>query len=328
MPINASPEQMNQLTSSIDLNQLREAQVEGQLKGLLERQTLPKLQQLAKRRGWTLTAQNKTVAVNELAKQLRESPLPTDFTPEEKQLLSIANTLYGFADSPTQPQLQQWWKKRGGGDQSRFDRALNGLQTAGVLFACPGEGFGPHFHWSPFIDPADAPLLDLKIKPYPADQAARLRVSPPMLPVPHVLSSILQMAEPKLTVKEWAHEDQIPPTTFLPTFEALACAQAQGHAAAFELSWALRHAVFAESRNISMRHEIFAQAERVAKTTKLDVAQFKKDWDSGKFRSIVLAESTKGWTEIKVDGKKLLILKEGDVLAIVEGESKAVAKKK
>jgi chaperonin GroES len=33
-------------------------------------------------------------------------------------------------------------------------------------------------------------------------------------------------------------------------------------------------------------------------------------------------------TEIKVEGKKLLILKESDVLAIVEGEGRAVSKKK
>jgi chaperonin GroES len=33
-------------------------------------------------------------------------------------------------------------------------------------------------------------------------------------------------------------------------------------------------------------------------------------------------------TEIKLDGKKLLILKEGDILAIVESEAKVVSKKK
>lgn len=195
IPINASPEDLAKHTAGIDLNQIREAQVAGQLKSLLERQTLPKLQQLAKRRGWTLTAQNKTATVNELAKQLQASPVPADFAPEEKQLLSIANTLYGFADLPTQPQLRQWWNKRGGGDQSRFDRALNGLQNAGVLFACPGEGFGPHFHWSPFLDSTAAPLLDLKIKLYPVDQVVHLSIAPPVLPAPQVIANILQMAE-------------------------------------------------------------------------------------------------------------------------------------
>lgn len=123
--------------------------------------------------------------------------------------------------------------------------------------------------------------------------------------------SILKMAEPKLVVKEWEDEHEIPPTTFLPAFEALACAQAQGHAAAFELSWTLRHAVYAESRNISLRHEIFAQAEHAAKKSPLDVERFKKDWDSGKYKSIVLAESNKGWHEIKVEGSATIVLPNG-----------------
>jgi predicted DsbA family dithiol-disulfide isomerase len=119
---------------------------------------------------------------------------------------------------------------------------------------------------------------------------------------------ILKMAEPKLTVKEWAHNEVIPPTTFLPAFEALACAQAQGHDAAFEMSWELRHAVYAESRNISMRHEIFAIAESVAKKTKMDVKKFKQDWDAGKYKGIIIAESSKGWREIKVEGSATIVL--------------------
>jgi hypothetical protein len=122
---------------------------------------------------------------------------------------------------------------------------------------------------------------------------------------------ILKMAEPKLVVKEWAHNELIPPTTFLPAFEALACAQAQGHDAAAEVGWELRHAVYAESRNISLRHEIFAIAESASKKTKLDVAQFKKDWDAGKYKGTVIAESSKGWHEIKVDGSATIVLPNG-----------------
>jgi predicted DsbA family dithiol-disulfide isomerase len=122
---------------------------------------------------------------------------------------------------------------------------------------------------------------------------------------------ILKMAEPKLPVKDWAHNELIPPTTFLPTFEALACAQAQGHEAANEMSWALRHAVYAESRNVSMRHEVFAIADAVAKKTQLDVEQIKKDWDAGKYKATVIAESSKGWYELKVEGSATMVLPNG-----------------
>jgi len=122
---------------------------------------------------------------------------------------------------------------------------------------------------------------------------------------------ILKMAEPKLAVKEWAHNEIIPPTTFLPAFEALACAQVQGYDAAAEMSWELRHAVYAESRNISLRHEVFAIAESAAKKTKLDVEQFKKDWDAGRYKGAVIAESSKGWHEIKVDGSATMVLPNG-----------------
>jgi predicted DsbA family dithiol-disulfide isomerase len=122
---------------------------------------------------------------------------------------------------------------------------------------------------------------------------------------------LLKMAEPNLPIKEWAQDESIPPTTFLPAFEALACAQAQGYERSHALSWALRHALYAESRNISMRHEIFAIAEETTKKAPLDVAQFKKDWDSGKFRNVILAESAKGWHEIKVEGSATLVLPDG-----------------
>lgn len=122
---------------------------------------------------------------------------------------------------------------------------------------------------------------------------------------------ILKMAEPKLPVKEWAHNDVFPPTTFIPAFEALACAQSQGTDAAAEMSWALRHAVYSESRNISLRHEVFAVAESVSKKTKLDVDAFKQDWDAGKYKGTVIAESSKGWYEIKVEGSSTLVLPDG-----------------
>jgi predicted DsbA family dithiol-disulfide isomerase len=124
-------------------------------------------------------------------------------------------------------------------------------------------------------------------------------------------ATILKMAEPKLAVQEWSHQDQSPPTTFLPAFEALECAQAQGQAAAFVMSWELRHALYAESRNISLRHVIFAVAEKSAKAGQLNLEQFKRDWDAGKFKNNVMTDSDKGWHEIKVNGSATLVLPNG-----------------
>ena len=47
-----------------------------------------------------------------------------------------------------------------------------------------------------------------------------------------------------------------------------------------------------------MRHELAA----IAAEAGLDVDRFLKDWDGGSMREQVLAESRKGWEEIKVPG--------------------------
>src|SRR5690606_14166175 len=69
--------------------------------------------------------------------------------------------------------------------------------------------------------------------------------------------------EPGLPFKRWSRPDWQYPATMWPAFEALACAQAQGHDAAFEMSWALRRGLFAEERHLASRYELFQIAEAV-----------------------------------------------------------------
>jgi predicted DsbA family dithiol-disulfide isomerase len=121
--------------------------------------------------------------------------------------------------------------------------------------------------------------------------------------------------EPGLPAQRWARPDWQWPVTFWPAFEALACAQAQGHEAAFAMSWALRHAFFAEGRSPALRHELLAIAEQVAGQGLLDLARFEEEWDGGRHKASVLAESRRGWHELKVDGSPTFVLPDGRQIA-------------
>lgn len=117
-----------------------------------------------------------------------------------------------------------------------------------------------------------------------------------------------QQVEPNLPIQQWPTANWEWPVTIWPAFEALACAQAQGEAQAFEMSWALRYAFFAESRSISLRHELFAVAEQVAKIADLDVPRFKDDWDSGRYKIEVYQDSERGWHALKVKNSPTFVL--------------------
>jgi predicted DsbA family dithiol-disulfide isomerase len=117
--------------------------------------------------------------------------------------------------------------------------------------------------------------------------------------------------EPTLPLQAWTRPEWEWPVTMWPAFEALACAQAQSHDAAFALSWALRHAFFVENRSPALRHELLAIAAKVATKVNLDLAQFEEDWDSGRYKSNVVAESRRGWHELKVNGSATFVLPDG-----------------
>ena len=122
---------------------------------------------------------------------------------------------------------------------------------------------------------------------------------------------LLQQIEPQLPIQPWPRPDWQWPVAFWPAFEALACAQAQGHDAAFAMSWALRHAFFAEGRCPSLRHELLAIAAEVAADGALDLARFEDDWDSGRHKASVIADSRRGWHDLKVAGSPTFVLPGG-----------------
>ena len=122
---------------------------------------------------------------------------------------------------------------------------------------------------------------------------------------------LFSLIEPDLPFRPWSRPDWEWPVTFWPAFEALACAQGQGAEAAFEMSWALRHAYFAEGRCPSLRHEILAIAEEAAGDGKLDLNRFEQDWDTGRYKGNVIAESRSGWHELKVNGSATFVLPDG-----------------
>ncbi len=110
--------------------------------------------------------------------------------------------------------------------------------------------------------------------------------------------------EPDLPIGPWRAPEWQYPATILPAFEALACAEQQGEECAWEFSWRVRAAFFAESRCISMRHEL----RTLARASGLDVARFQADWDSGRERPRVLAESHHGWEVLKVRSSPTFVL--------------------
>lgn len=138
-------------------------------------------------------------------------------------------------------------------------------------------------------------------------------VNKAMTPRPQIRAELeaLRHIEPDLPLQHWVRPDWEWPSTMWPAFEALACAQAQSARAAYALSWALRYAFFAESRGISMRHEILAVAEGTAPSSGLDMARFEQDWDSGRYKAQVLSESRRGWETLKVQGSPTFVLPGG-----------------
>lgn len=123
--------------------------------------------------------------------------------------------------------------------------------------------------------------------------------------------SLMPRIEPALSIEHWQRPDWQWPVTFWPALEALACAQAQGADSAFAMSWALRRAFFAGGRSLSLRHELFAVAREVTGEGHLDLDRFSDDWDNGRYKATVLAESRRGWHDLKVNGSPTFVLPDG-----------------
>jgi predicted DsbA family dithiol-disulfide isomerase len=122
---------------------------------------------------------------------------------------------------------------------------------------------------------------------------------------------LIRQIEPALPLRAWERPDWQWPVTFWPAFEALACAQAQGDAAGFAMNWAIRHAFYAEGASPALRHELLAIAGRVAAETPLDLERFEADWDSGRYKAGVIADSRRGWHALRVAGSPTFVLPDG-----------------
>ncbi|HLJ67281.1 MAG TPA: DsbA family protein [Chloroflexota bacterium] len=128
-------------------------------------------------------------------------------------------------------------------------------------------------------------------------------------PKPILDQEIPLMAEqqPDLPIRLWHAPEWKFVATLLPAFEAVKAAQEQGDEAAWEFGWLVRHAFFAHSRTICLRSEL----ARVAGEAGLNVERFLEDWDSGRYRRAVVADSHHGWEELKVPGSPTFVLPNG-----------------
>jgi len=121
------------------------------------------------------------------------------------------------------------------------------------------------------------------------------------------LPYLLQI-EPGIPARPWRRPEWEYPVTMLPAFEALKCAEAQSDEAALVFNWAVRRAFFAESRCVSLRHVLID----IAREAGLDLACFVNDFDSGRYKHLVIEESDQGWNILKVKGSPTLVLPSGE----------------
>jgi predicted DsbA family dithiol-disulfide isomerase len=118
----------------------------------------------------------------------------------------------------------------------------------------------------------------------------------------------LLQIEPDIPARPWRRAEWEYPVTLLPAFEALKCAEAQGDEAALAFNWAVRRAFFAESRCVSLRHILID----IAREAGLHLAAFVSDFDSGRYKHLVMEESDRGWNALKVAGSPTLVLPSGE----------------
>lgn len=118
---------------------------------------------------------------------------------------------------------------------------------------------------------------------------------------------ILMVQQPDLPWEPWHAPLTHWPVTIWPAFEAVKCAERQSFELADDLDWALRTALFVESRCISMRYVVLELAERVG----LEMSRFTADLDSGQAKPQVIAETREGWERLKVEGSPTFVLPSG-----------------
>lgn len=116
--------------------------------------------------------------------------------------------------------------------------------------------------------------------------------------------------DPSAGWQMWQGEESEYPVTTLPALEAVIAAKEQGGQAAETLDRALRRAFFAESRTISMRHEILAIAENAG----LDVDHLLDALEDGRARESLTKDHLMSATE-QVQGSPHVFLADGTNVA-------------
>jgi predicted DsbA family dithiol-disulfide isomerase len=114
--------------------------------------------------------------------------------------------------------------------------------------------------------------------------------------------------EPAATFAPYRGDDW--PTTTMPAFEAAWCAARQGEEALTTYDLRVRHAFFAEGRNIG-RWEVLRE---IAEEVGLDRQRFDQDAASGEARSAVVEEARLGRERYRVRGTPTLMLADGTKL--------------
>lgn len=124
---------------------------------------------------------------------------------------------------------------------------------------------------------------------------------------------ILVQEEPGIPYQPWQRPESEWPVTMWPAFEAVKCAERQSLELADALDWAIRTALFAESRCISMRHVLFDLADHVG----VEMGRFAHDFDRGVAKYQVLAEAQEGWEHLHVAGSPTFVLPSGKQISNV-----------
>ncbi|GCE07923.1 DsbA family oxidoreductase [Dictyobacter aurantiacus] len=124
---------------------------------------------------------------------------------------------------------------------------------------------------------------------------------------------VLVQEEPGIPYQPWQRPESEWPVTMWPAFEVVKCAERQSLELADALDWAIRTALFAESRCISMRHVLFDLSEHVG----IEMGRFAEDFDRGVMKYQVLAEAQEGWERLHVAGSPTFVLPSGKQISNV-----------
>lgn len=120
--------------------------------------------------------------------------------------------------------------------------------------------------------------------------------------------AVLLLGDDETPYVPWRSAESEWPVTTLPALEIVACAGRQSAALADDLAWAIRLAVFRDSRCISMRHELFD----IASTTGIDLETLRSDFDAGVCRKQVIDDAHYGWHEANIPGSPTWVLPSGE----------------